>query len=551
LLCGLTFLVQAPLLAQEPPRLVLQITVDQLRGDLIDRYYGQLGEGGFRYLMETGTVFRNAHHAHANTETVVGHTTLATGAIPAVHGMIGNEWLDRAQNRITYCIEDDRYPLLIPGASDTGQAPPAGEGRSPARIMVSTFSDELAAGSNGRARIFGVSVKDRGAVPMAGHNGKAFWFSKDSGEFISSTYFYPAYPAWVSQWNALRRPFAFADTSWTLMQERDRYLFGEADDRTWETGTAGFGRTFPHAYGPADDKGFTTLLITSPAGDDLTAEFAEALVENEGLGQDSVPDYLSISFSAIDYIGHYFGPSSLESEDGVLRLDRTLAGLFTFLDQHIGLQHVLIVLSADHGTPEAPGYLQQLGQDGGYVDLSGWDWEPVLNALKSRFGEGAQRLIQNYEHPYVYLDQQALRQSNLDTAAVEQVLAEELARLPHVWIAVSSSALRRGQAAETKINQLVLNNLSPTRSGDVYVVFAPNWFINNYGYSSVTATHGSPWTYDTYVPLVFAGADVPAQQVFRPVQTIDVAPTLSAFLNIKMPSGATGRPLTEVLGDRP
>jgi len=261
-----------------------------------------------------------------------------------------------------------------------------------------------------------------------------------------------------------------------------------------------------------------------------------------------VPDYLSISFSSIDYIGHMFGPSSLESEDGILRLDRTLAALFSFLDERIGLAHVLIVLSADHGTPEAPGYLQRLGQNAGYVDLSSWDWEPALSTMKARFGKGAEKLIQNYQHPYVYLDQQLLRQMALDGAEVEQVLAEELAKLPHVWAALSSSALRQGRVANTVLSRQVLNDLDRERSGDIYLIFEPNWFINDFGYVSVTVTHGSAWNYDTFVPLIFAGAGVPAREVFRPVQTIDVAPTLSAFLHIKMPSGASGLPLPEVLG---
>ena len=544
---------QAP---KEPPRLVLQITVDQLRGDLIDRYYAELGAGGFRYLMENGTVFRDAHHTHAQTETVVGHTTLATGAVPAMHGMIGNEWLDRERNQITYCIADDRYPELPAGADPEQQQaaepvsnPVSGEGRSPARVLVSTFSDELANGMQGRAKIFAVSVKDRGAVPMAGHAGKAFWFSKDRGAFVTSSYYYSKYPAWVEEWNALRRPFAYANTSWELLRDQGEYLFGAADDRAWESDIPGFGRTFPHPYGPGDGKLFTNLLTFSPAGDELTAEFAKVLVENEGLGQDPVPDYLSVSFSSVDYIGHAFGPSSLESEDGIIRLDRVLAGLFAFIDQTIGLQHVLIVLSADHGSPEAPEYLQQQGLDAGYVDQAGWDWEPVRAALIKHFGVAGQNLIQNYVHPYVYLDQKVLQQNKLDQAEVEQVLAEEMGRFPHVWAAFSSIALRQGRVADTPISRLVLNDINPSRSGDVYVVFAPNWFINSFGDVTVTVTHGSPWTYDTFVPLIFAGPGVPAQNVFRPVQTIDLAPTLSAFLKIKMPSGASGSPLPEALGD--
>jgi len=559
LVCALLLPWPAWLSAQprpDPPRLVLQITVDQLRGDLLNRYYGEFGDDGFRYLIDDGTVFGDAHHAHANTETVVGHSTLATGAYPAVHGMIGNEWVDRARNRIRYCIEDDRYPMLAPGESGNGKPeedaapdPATGSGRSPAALLGSTFSDELAIATQGRAKIFAVSVKDRGAVPMAGHAGKAFWFSQESGGFVTSTYYYSAYPAWVSGWNALRRPAGYANTSWGLLHPSSEYLFAGADDRAFETDVPGFGRTFPHPYGPANGQNYMAFLTTSPAGDELTADFARALIEHEHLGQDGVPDYLSISFSSVDYIGHTFGPSSLESEDGILRLDRTLAGLFAYIDQTVGLQRVLIVLSADHGSPEAPGYLEQKGIDAGYIDLSRWHWGSVDNALKERFHLDGRQLIQSYEHPYVYLNQDVIRQNGLDAAAVEQVVADELARFPHVWAAFSSSALRQSRIADTKISRLILNNLNQARSGDVYVVFDPNWFINGFGNVTVTATHGSPWTYDTFVPLIFAGPGVSARTVSRPVRTIDVAPTLSAFLNIKMPSGASGEPLPEVLGE--
>lgn len=220
------------------PKLVLQITVDALRGDLPTRYYDRLGENGFRYLWDTGTVFVDAHHGHANTETIVGHATLATGAHPAVHGMIGNVWFDRTLGRTVYNIEDDRYALLTAGAGvdqdaeiDSTQKAAQSDGRSPSAIMVTTISDELAIHTAGKAKIFGVSIKDRGAVSMAGHAGKAFWFSKASGEFVTSSYYYQSYPAWVSAWNAEQEAAAYSGTSWTLFDKQNTYLFGDADDR--------------------------------------------------------------------------------------------------------------------------------------------------------------------------------------------------------------------------------------------------------------------------------------------------------------------------------
>jgi len=316
MLPAVTFAANDPV-SGSPPRLILQITVDALRGDLPRRYAHVLGEGGFRYLMEQGVDYTNAHYLHANTETIVGHVSLATGSVPAAHGMIGNVWFDRAQGRLVYNIEDADYHLLSAGSDidqkteiDPTQKAAKVDGRSPRSILSSTFSDELAAHYAGKAKIFGVSVKDRGAVSLAGQTGKAFWFSKASGEFVTSNYYYDAYPRWVMDWNAAKLPQVYAGTSWELMHKSSTYLFGDADDREYETDFPGFGRTFPHAYGAADDKYFTTRLTLSPAGDELTLDFAKTLLEQEQLGQDDIPDYLAVSFSSTDYIGHIFGASA-------------------------------------------------------------------------------------------------------------------------------------------------------------------------------------------------------------------------------------------------
>lgn len=305
--------------ASEPPKLVLQITVDALRGDLPGRFDNVLGDDGFRYLMENGVHYTNAHYQHANTETIVGHASLATGAVPAVHGMIGNVWFDRELGRLVYNIEDPDYHLLTAGAGvddkteiDPTQKAAKVDGRSPNNILASTLSDEMAVHFAGQSKNFGVSVKDRGAVSMAGHAGKAFWFSKASGELVTSSYYYDQYPEWVNEWNARALASSYAGESWTLMHPSSKYLFGDADDRDYETDLAGFGRVFPHSYGDADDKYFTTKLTLSPAGDELTLDFAKTLLDKEQLGQDDVPDYLAISFSSNDYVGHMFGASSLE-----------------------------------------------------------------------------------------------------------------------------------------------------------------------------------------------------------------------------------------------
>jgi predicted AlkP superfamily pyrophosphatase or phosphodiesterase len=539
--------------AGDRPKLILQITVDQLRGDLISRELDRMDKRGFRYLLENGVVFSDAHHAHANTETIVGHATLATGAHPAAHGMIGNVWFDRKLGRLVYNIEDPDYPIITVGAGvdKSGEIDPTQrlaktDGRSPRAIMTSTFSDELAIHYGKASRIFSVSVKDRGAVSMGGHAGKAFWFSKTTGQFITSKFYYKKLPYWVAKWNARRLPFTYAGKSWNLLFDRATYRNADLDDMPYETNLPGFGRVFPHAYGPADGKLFTTLLTTSPAGDALTVSFAKALIDGERLGQDDVPDYLSISLSSTDYVGHLFGPSSLEMEDQILRLDRKITDLLSFVDERVGIDNTLIVLSADHGAADPPGYLQRYGITAAYINPKEWNTTPGLARVKKRFGLGKE-LIKSYFHPYIYLDEKAVSNASVPQVDIEREVAKEVMKLPGVALAVSSTALATGGYAETPLMRSILNNFNPSRSGDVFVVFEPHSFINNFDGLTVAAHHGSPWNYDTYVPLIFAGNGLDGRLVSRRVETVDLAPTLAAMLGTKPPSGSVGKPLTEVI----
>jgi predicted AlkP superfamily pyrophosphatase or phosphodiesterase len=538
--------------AAESPRLILQITVDQLRADLPTRYYDRLGEGGFRYLWESGVVYRNAHHAHANTETIVGHATLATGAHPSAHGMVGNLWFDRESGFTTYNVEDPDYRLLSKDASvdasteiDPTQRAARSDGRSPAAMLVTTFADELRSNTGGKAKVVGVSVKDRGAISMAGHSGTAYWFSKASGEFVTSTYYLDRYPDWVNEFNATNPAKQFAGTQWTLLHDQESYLFGNSDDREWEADVGGFGRTFPHDFGDGTARFFTTWLTLSPAGDEIVLDFAKEALVAEQLGQDATADYLSVSFSSTDYVGHVFGPSSLEAEDNILRLDRTLADLIAFVDEKVGLENTLIVLSADHGGPDTPGFLGSLGIPAGYVEPESWDRDGALARIKDEFGiEGP--LIETYDHPYLYFSADVKNNRNIDQEGLEAAVIEELSKFRGVSLAVSSSALRRGNLPDTELYRAVLHNFNPKRSGDVYVVFEPNWFINDFDGLVVASTHGSPWNYDTHVPIVFAGVGLQPRTIDRKVLTVDVAATLSAYMGIKQPSGASGIPLVEV-----
>jgi len=530
----------------EKPKLILQITIDQMRGDFPMRYKDRLGEDGFRYLMEKGTWYMDAHYQHANTETAVGHASLATGADPSRHGIVANDWIDQKTGAFVYNTEDEHHHII-------GREPKTHEGVSPHNLLSSTFSDELLIHNGGRSRAFSVSVKDRGAILPGGHVGKAFWFSKSSGQFVTSTYYYEDYPAWVKQWNAAKPADAFKGKSWELLMDRATYVHGQMDDRPYEADIKPLGRVFPHSLGK-DSKYFYLLLTLTPIGDMLTLDFAKALVENEKLGQNDTgaPDYLQISFSSTDYIGHLFGPSSLETEDNILRLDRTLADLFQFIDEKVGLDQTLIVLSGDHGAPEAPEYMAALGLSTGRFAFDWFKTEgPLTKALQKEFGRN--NLVAGHSHPYLYLDLDAIKSAGLDVADVERFVADELIKIPGIAYAMTRGDLLAGRITESPVQNQIRRSFHPTRSGNIHMVPEQYWFLHSteeaekMGIGSIAAIHGSPWAYDTFVPIFFAGHGVPAQVIGRRVAPTDIVATLAAYLGVKPPSGSVGTVLTEVL----
>lgn len=532
-------------------RLVLQLTVDGLRADLISRNLGKFGEGGFRYLIDEGTVFANAHYQHSNTETIVGHATLATGAHPSVHGMTGNVWYDAEADELAYNIEDPDSPILPVREQrqsgdqvDPSQLLARTTGRSPLTLLAETFADKLLAYSAGRSRVFAISGKDRSAVALAGRGGKAFWMSTDSGDFVTSSWYYTAYPDWVANWNAQRKAKSYAGSQWTLLKEKDSYLLAAQDDRPYETDLRGFGRTFPHRFGDGDDKLLYTQLIASPNGDALLADFAENLILAENLGQGPAVDYLSVSFSGLDAVNHFFGPASLENEDMILQLDRTLARLLAFVDNRIGLENTLIVLSADHGIAEMPEYMTERGFDAGRLtpDVI---LEAVERISREKFGFGD--ITKFYYRPYLYLDQDRIRAAGLDPHRSREILAGALTLEPGIHLAATRHMLEAWP--DRKLFNQIRNNYHPVRSGDIYIVQEPYWF--NFDKGPVAAMHGSPWNYDTHVPVVFAGPGIPALRVHRRVQPADVAPTLAAILGMTPPASAQGGVLKEVLASSP
>jgi len=536
----LTFLLLAliganPLCASQPD-LVLFITIDQLRGDMPWRMQDRLGPAGFRYLVDNGTAYTNAHFEHVITTTAAGHATLSTGGNTPEHGIAGNEWFDSKTRQAVYNTEDERYPQI-------GETLETSKGRSPRNLTSSTFGDELVAASAGKSRVFSVSIKDRAAIFLGGHLGKAYWYSKLTGKFVSSTYYQEVYPEWVQRWNAGNPADQYRDTSWDLLLKPESYTFINQDDRWFEKSYGNLGRTFPHSLKNEDRKVFYSTLRHTPMGDQLTLSFVKELVKMEKVGKSGHTDVLAVSFSVTDYIGHAFGPNSLEAEDNLLRLDRTLQELFRFIDQEIGLDKALIVLTSDHGVCPAPEHMAELG-----IAAERLDAPQIMSrlnaALQVKFNTDA-KLALAFKKPGIYLDLNAINALGLEVTQVERALAAEIMQIPGFSLALTKTDILTGRVPETLAARRVEAGFHPTRSGNVIVVQDQFWYLSSTP-DGDTAMHGSPYNYDSHVPIMLAGPRIGHGKVDRRVAPRDVAPTISAYLGISPPSGAVGNPLPAI-----
>ena len=531
----LAFIYANPIWASQPD-LVLLVTIDQLRGDMPWRMQDRLAPAGFRYLMDNGTAYTNAHFEHVVTVTAAGHATLSTGGNTPQHGIAGNEWFDSATRRAVYNTEDERHPLV-------GETLQTSKGRSPRNLTSSTFGDELVVASGGKSRVFSVSIKDRAAILLGGHLGKAYWYSKYTGKFVTSTYYREVYPEWVQRWNAENHADQYLDASWDLLLKPESYTFINQDDRWFEKSYAKLGRTFPHSLKNEDRKAFYSTLRHTPMGDQLTLSFVKELVKMEKVGKSGHSDVLAVSFSVTDYIGHAFGPNSLEAEDNLLRLDRTLQELFRFIDQEIGLDKTLIVLTSDHGVCPAPEHMAELG-----IAAERLDVPQIMNrlnaALQVKFDTDA-KLALAFKKPGIYLDLDAINALDLDVAEVERALAAEIMQIPGFSLALTKTNILAGRVPDTLAARRVESGFHPTRSGNVLVVQDQFWYLSSTP-DGDTAMHGSPYNYDSHVPIMLAGPRIGYGTIDRRVAPRDVAPTISAYLGISPPSGAVGNPLPGV-----
>jgi len=523
--------------AAAAPKLVVVIVIDGLPQEQVLRYRDQFGPGGFNLLLQKGAWFGNAHHAHAVTLTAPGHTAVLSGAYPYQSGIIANEWIDPRTLAETYCTGDPAHTYI-------GEETKKLDGTSPANLRVSTLGDELRYANGGQSKVLTVSGKDRGAILLAGKTGTAYMYMDRSGRFASSTYYMKEHPRWWETFYSGRPQDRWLGKSWTLALPEAAYARSIADGQPWFLNYRGMGNRFPFALpgGPGKpDAAYYGALIRTPYGDEATLEFARAAIEGESLGRNpaGVPDLLGVSLSTHDYVNHAFGPESRESQDHALQLDRSLASFFGYLTKRFGPDKVLIALTADHGFLNAPEYSSSKGFAGVHID-SRKLLADLNEKLAARFGAGAYAL--RYSYPTIILDRKLIEEKKLAAAEVESAAARIVGDYPGI-AAVYTRTQLEGGALPGRLGTLVQRAWHRQLSGDLYVVQRAYAM-----FGSNAATHGSPYAYDTNVPLMlYGGPWIRAGSYAGYAEVVDLAPTLAALLETQPPSGSEGRVLTEIL----
>ncbi len=520
----------APANPAAQPKLVLVMAVDGLPQEQVTRYAHQFGPGGFRRLLEQGAWFSNAHQAHGITVTAVGHAAILTGAYPYQHGIIGNNWVNPANGGSMYCTEDTAYKYVGDEKTDPH------DGTSPANLRVDTLGDQLRYATGQQSRVITVSGKDRGAILLGGKTGTAYMYMEGSGNFASSTFYMKEHPQWVQKYQAGKPQERYYGVKWKPLLADAAYAgdYGEAPNLQLasESGKA--------------DAAYYKRLKESPFLDELTVEFAQAAIEGENLGRNpaGVPDLLGVSFSAHDLANHGYGPESKISHDHLLRLDRMLSNFFSYIDKRIGMDNVLVVLTADHGFPNTPEFSSGVQKTGAQRVDSKKLVEDLNAHLSAKFG--LTKGLMAYSIPNLHLDYAQIEAKGLKREDVENSAARFILSQNGVADVFTRTQMESGSVGGTRIATLMRRAWNRQISGDLMVVLKPHW-IFGFGGGKGT-THGAPYAYDTNVPLIVMGKPwVKRGHYGQYAEVVDIAPTLAYLLNVRPPAGAEGRVLVEAL----
>lgn len=509
------------------PKLVVGIMVDQMRWDFLYRYQARYAaNGGIRRMLLQGFSNENAFIPYAPTVTACGHTTVYTGTVPAIHGITGNAWWDYEKNRNVYCSEDKEVKTV-------GSTTAAGE-MSPRNMLSTTVSDELKLATNFRSKVIGIALKDRGAILPAGHSADAaYWYDNKTGNWVTSTFYMQQLPAWVQAFNNRKEVDKLYEKNWNTLFPIASYVQSTKDENDYEGKPFGSDQKgFPYDLKRFIGKNYGAVAST-PHGNTLTFMLAQEAIVNEQMGRDSITDLLAVSFSSPDYIGHAFGPNSIEVEDAYLRFDRELGAFFDFLDKQVGVGNYISFLTADHGVAHIPGFMKERRIPAGVLD----DNKLVadLNAeLKEKFGIG--NLVLSAYNYQISLNQVAMDTADLDRDDIVKIVIRHVKKIPGVDRVFEIDELME-QPLPADVKQRLANGWHPKRSGDVQLVLAPGWIDGG----ATGTTHGLWNPYDSHIPLVWYGWGIRPGRSTTEVYMTDIAPTLAALLRIQMPNGAVGK----------
>ena len=514
------------------PKIVVGIVIDQMRWDYLYRYYNRYSTGGLKRIINKGFSFENTLLPYVPTYTAVGHTTIYTGGIPATHGMVGNNWFDKGSNKNVYCTDDSTVQGV--GNNDVSGK------MSPKNMWATTITDELRLSNNFESKVIGIALKDRGAILPAGHSANAaYWYDEKTGKWITSNYYMQQLPDWVNVFNAKDEPGNMMKKDWNTLYPINTYTQSTADNQDYELALSGLtSPVFPHKLSTVGSVKYSTFKYT-PYAATYTFNFAKAAIENEKLGSGKATDFLTVSISSTDYMGHSFGPNSIEAEDTYLRLDKDIADFLNYMDAKIGINNYLVFLSADHGAAHVPAFLKEYKIDAGvFSDLA---INQQLNKIvEDSFGIKQTILsVQNYQ---VYINVRSIKNNSKDISAVKNLIIQTLKNLPFITNVFETDKMNDITLAEP-LKTMLINGYTPTRSGDIQFIVKPGYFDGG----KKGTTHGLWNPYDAHIPLLFYGWNIKPGKTNRETYMTDIAPTLAAMLHIQMPSGSVGKVLGEVV----
>lgn len=517
------------------PKLVIGIVIDQMRYDYLTRFADRYGKDGFNRILKNGFSLENAHYNFIPTYTAVGHASIYAGTSPNNHGIISNNWYDKVLKKSIYCVDDVNYKT-IGNDGIVGQ-------KSPHRLYTTTVADQLQLAQNMQGKTIGIAIKDRSAILPVGHTANAaYWYDAgNKNQWITSSFYMEELPDWVKAFNSNNKADAYLNKAWETLYDIKTYSQSRADNNIYENNLNGQEKpVFPKNLKKLREQNDNFSLIkTIPAGNTYTIDFAKAVIKGEQLGKSEFTDFLAVSFSSTDYVGHRYGVASVETEDTYLRLDKDLGHFFNFLDTEVGKENYTLFLTADHAAVHVPSYLQSLKIPAHYINTT--KLKKFLSDITQKYFN-SKELIENVSNYQIFLNQEKIEALGFNKNTVAQRLADEVLSFDKIYKAVTAKTLQTTNFTEGIMHSLQ-QGYNPKFSGDVLMIPYPATL----NYSRKGTSHGSGYSYDTHVPVIFYGNGIKKGASKKTYKIIDIAPTISNLLKIEAPNGTSGKIIEEVL----